>query len=391
MPAQLLPILLLLLMLPLAGTADQRPQTSEEARQRLSQVQAQMRELRALLEKKRGEQGRLQAELRRQDRRIASLSRELRDIDRSLARLSRTLQRKRRERRDQLAVLERHRQALADLLRTAHRMGNQEGLELLFNQEDPSRLGRMLAYYRYFNEARLARIHAINEALADLRAIEAEIGRKQEALRARREERKAALDRLKQARADRQKTLKALTREIRRHGQTLEHLAEDEEQLQELIASINEALADIPPMIGQQDPFPRLRGRLRLPVQGQVLARYGDRRKGTRGQMRWKGLVIKAPRGRAVQSVARGRVAFADWMRGLGLLVIVDHGDGFLSLYGHNEALFVEPGDWIEAGDVIATIGDSGGAPRPELYFELRRAGKPIDPAPWFGRNLARR
>lgn len=389
MIARTLSILLLLAVLPPAA-ADTPPKTSEEAEQRLSQVQQQMRTLRRLLEQKRGEQGRLQAELRRQDRQIARLSRNLREIERKLAELRHTLAVKRRERRDQLAVLERHRQALAQQLRTAYRIGDQEGLKLLLNQQDPALVGRMLAYYQRFNAARLARIRAINEALADLRAIEAEIGRKQQNLEQKQQQKREALARLKATRKERQRTLKALSDEIRRHGKALETLAEDEQQLQALIASINEALADIPATLDRQDPFPRLRGRLRLPVRGRVLARYGDRRKGTGGRMRWKGLVIQAPRGRTVQAVARGRVAFADWMRGLGLLVIIDHGDGFLSLYGHNEALFVEPGDWIEAGDTIATIGDSGGAPRPELYFELRRAGKPVDPAPWFGRNLAR-
>jgi murein hydrolase activator len=127
--------------------------------------------------------------------------------------------------------------------------------------------------------------------------------------------------------------------------------------------------------------FAHLRGQLSWPVAGRVTAAYGDTRA---TGVRWDGMVVATERGAAVKAVSSGRVVYADWLPGLGLLAIVDHGEGYLSLYGHNERLYKAAGESVTAGDVIAAAGDSGGRPEPELYFEIRRDGRPVDPRPWF-------
>jgi murein hydrolase activator len=127
--------------------------------------------------------------------------------------------------------------------------------------------------------------------------------------------------------------------------------------------------------------FAKLRGKLAWPVSGHLVARFGDTRA---GGVRWDGVLVATERGTPVKAVCEGRVIYADWLPGLGLLAILDHGDGYLSLYGHNERLYKAVGERVAAGDTIAAAGDSGGSGRPELYFEIRKGGKPVDPRPWF-------
>ncbi|NNG14001.1 MAG: peptidoglycan DD-metalloendopeptidase family protein, partial [Gammaproteobacteria bacterium] len=154
--------------------------------------------------------------------------------------------------------------------------------------------------------------------------------------------------------------------------------------LETLMEGLRDALADVPANAGQRKAFKSQRGRLRLPVRGKITANYGSRRKA--GGFRWQGVMIRAKQGADVKAVSHGRVAFADWLRGFGLMVIVDHGDGYMSLYGHNESLYVETGDWVEAGDVVSAVGSSGGQKRAGLYFEIRANGKPTNPLRWCKR-----
>ena len=144
---------------------------------------------------------------------------------------------------------------------------------------------------------------------------------------------------------------------------------------------------DIAHDIADSEPFEDMRGRLPWPVNGDLLASFGSVRGGS-GLPR-QGALIAAATGQPVRAVHRGRVAYADWLRGFGLLLIVDHGDGFMSLYGHNETLVRDTGDWVESAEIIATAGDSGGYAEPSLYFEIRRDGKPVDPGRWWAESSA--
>jgi septal ring factor EnvC (AmiA/AmiB activator) len=370
----------LLLLISLDALADP---DAEKAEKRLKQIQTEISELRSILEEKRGEQGQLQKELRTQEKRINKVSKELRAIDSKLTGLQKTLAKKRKQKEKQLKILEKHQNALAQLAQSAYKMGSQEPLKLFLNQDNPALVGRTLAYYQYFNKARLERITEINLALKDLREIEQEIAVKTRDLQATRSRKEESRQQLVKARKERKRVLARLSREIRKKGKTLDNLLEDEESLQNLISSINEALSDIPPSLDEGTPFPQLKGKLSWPVKGTVQNQFGQKRDGTQGKLRWNGVNINASRGKAVLSVARGRVAYADWMKGMGLLVIIDHGDGYMTLYGHNESLYVAPGGWVSEGDIIGTVGDSGGTTKPGLYFEIRHNRKPVNPGKW--------
>ena len=165
----------------------------------------------------------------------------------------------------------------------------------------------------------------------------------------------------------------------RSRAQNLERLRSQQAGLEKLVRELRAAMERFP--VEGNDAFARLRGKLAWPVSGKIVARFGDARA---GGVRWDGLVVATERGTPVKAVCAGRVIYADWLPGLGLLAIVDHGDGYLSLYGHNDRLFKAAGERVAAGDTIAAAGDSGGSSRPELYFEIRKGGKPVDPRPWF-------
>ena len=196
------------------------------------------------------------------------------------------------------------------------------------------------------------------------------------------EQQKGELARLQSARDRRGRALVTLEAESKNRAKELERLKEQQGGLEKLVRELRRALERIDKFpTDSKDAFAKLRGKLAWPVGGKLLASFGQTRA---GGVKWDGVLVAGPQGSAVRAVYHGRVVYADWLSGLGLLTIIDHGDGYLSLYGHNERLYKEVGERVTAGDTIATVGDSGGRSTPALYFEIRKAGKPIDPRPWF-------
>jgi septal ring factor EnvC (AmiA/AmiB activator) len=370
-------LLLLILLVPQTGgvLADE---DQAQIRKRLVDVQEQIDRLQDSLEKARGRQGKLEGQLRRLERRIGRTAREIAGLEAEMNGLQQRLAELRADRSDQLEALEQQREALSRQVRAAYIGGRQEQLKLWLNQDDPATLGRLLVYYDYFNRARLERMAAVEALLVDLRQTEREIAAQTKQLGDKRDAKEAQHTALTSSRAERQQVARHLSAEIKRSGKRLESLREDEQRLQELLRSLSQALADLP---ADYPPFAKLKGRLTWPAAGRIAARFGERR-GSTG-LKWRGVLLSGPEGTPVQAVSRGRVAFADWMRGFGLLVIIDHGDGYMSLYGHNQSLFKSTGDWVEAGETIASVGNSGGGERAGLYFEIRRKGKPVDPSAW--------
>ena len=320
-------------------------------------------------------------------------SRGLRQAETEVARQSRALEETRRERRsvavrrDELAArraglaagLEADTEALAAELRAAWMAGGEPRLKLMLNQRDPAELGRMLTWYGYVARERSGRVARLRERLAEL----AEVGRQLEAESARlaaAEARQAeAMVALEEARAGRAKTVAGLDADVARRGQEAERLRSEAAALEQLIIELRAAVVDLP--APDSAPFASQRGRLAWPVQGVVTRDFGQRRgEGPRSN----GVLITADRGTEVRAVWHGRVAYADWLPGLGLLLVLEHGDGFMSLYGHNEVLFSAVGDWVAAGQALGQVGDSGGRDRAGLYFEIRKGTQPENPNGWL-------
>jgi murein hydrolase activator len=349
-------------------------------------TEAELRAVQAEIERVRREVGRDQL---KRDR----LSRELRETELSAGTVRTSLEELRQLRAERLQrrkvlteqklvqqrELSRERASLAGQLRTAHRLGQQEPLKLLLNQRDPARVGRVFTYYSYFGRARAIQIDRINTFVATLETLEAQLVVEEQQLAILESRRSAELVALDESRRKRGKVLSDLQASTKSRVRNLERLKAQKSGLEKLLRELRRATESY--AFKTPQAFSKLRGKLAWPVNGRITARFGESRA---GGVKWDGVMLAADRGATVRAIAPGRMIYADWLPGLGLLAIVDHGGGYLSLYGHNDRLFKEVGEKIGGGEPLAAVGDSGGRSRPELYFEIRRAGKPVDPRPWF-------
>jgi len=274
-------------------------------------------------------------------------------------------------------------QQLEAQVRTAYTSGQQERIKLLLNQHDPATIGRLMTYYRYMSEFRGENIGAVNNHIAELTDLRQQAAAEESRIAGLARAQAAELAELDAAQNQRQDLLATLKAKIAEEGSQIKRLAAEEQDLARLIAELTSILSDYP--ITSEEPFSKFRGRLTWPVAGTLLHDFGQPRGSN--QLKWNGVVLAAPRGREVRSIYHGRVVFADWLAGMGLLVIVDHGEGYLTLYGYNETTLKSAGDWVAPGDVIATVGDSGGQQQSGLYFEIRKGTKPVNPRRWVSKQ----
>lgn len=356
----------------------------------LTLAQDDQRALDAVREQIAALEARLARQITMRDRRIG----ELRDIERGIADANEELNRiaqSIRERRDELAALDRESaaahgrldaeaQALVRQVRLSYLTGRAELVKLLLSQESPAALGRMSVYYDYLNRARSERIAAVRADLATLARVIDATRRAQRELESLEAERQRELSRLQDRRDERRRIVAELERSIGAAGSQVGRLRAEEQRLSELLLELSEVMAGLP--VDPDEAFPELAGRLAWPVPGRLSADFGQLRDG--GPLRWNGVLLESPAGTEVRAVHYGRVVFSDWLPGLGMLIIVDHGGGYMSLYGHNEVLLRTPGDWVAPGEAIAQVGDSGGRPLASLYFEIRHDGDPVNPHTWI-------
>jgi murein hydrolase activator len=283
------------------------------------------------------------------------------------------------QKRAREADLAQNKSALAGQLRAAYLTGREEPLKLLLNQKDPERAGRMFVYYSYFGRARADQIHGIENDVQAIADLDTQVQAEEAKLAELEKQQRSDLLELEQAREKRSGVLASLTAESNSHAQNLERLKSQQSGLEKLLRELRRAMEKFP--IDNNDAFARVRGKLAWPVGGKLLARFGEPRA---GGVKWDGVLVATERGAPVKAVYGGRIIYADWLPGLGLLTIIDHGEGYMSLYGHNERLYKTVGERVSAGDTVGSAGDSGGSNRPELYFEIRKSGKAVDPRPWF-------
>jgi septal ring factor EnvC (AmiA/AmiB activator) len=353
-----------------------KEQELEEVRDRISMLKKSMDESAAARDRLTGELQEAEVEIAGKRARLAELERERDYATRRKEELDAQLARREAELDEEAAEL-------AEQVRAAYMSGSQERIKLLLNQRDPATLGRLMAYYGYLNDYRSANIESVTSAIRELAGLRSEVAAEEARIAELARERYAELTRLSEAQDRRQELLSGLRQRLASEGEEVERLAAQDKDLTRLIAELTTILSDYP--INSEDPFREHKGRLTWPVAGTLLHDFGQPRASS--QLKWNGVVLGAPRGREVRSVYHGRVAFADWLAGLGLLVIVDHGEGYMTLYGYNETILKNAGDWVAPGDVIATVGDSGGQSQASLYFELRRGTQPLDPRDWVTRR----
>lgn len=352
-----------------------------EAERQLARVRKEITELGAARRALEGERGDAARTLREADQAVDRESRALRGIDAGIAAQEIELARLESERQALETRLGAQREALAALLRSAYALGRHEQLKLLLAQDRIESLARVLAYHRYFQRDRVTRIDRLMDELADLADVVRQVDAQREALAAGRIAQAAQVAGLETQREERRALLAALEARFKDADSRLKALGRDEQALVDLLERLHDIFADIPERIDAAQPFAQRRSRLALPLKGTTLVGFGGTLPDGRASHGW---LIAAESGAAVRAVAHGRVAFADWLKGYGLIVIIDHGEGWMSLYAQNDSLQREVGDWVAAGDVLASAGSSGGQSRASLYFELRRSGRPVDPRGWF-------
>ena len=380
----LFPVLLAGLVLAAAGavaaTGPSKPETdARKAEAQLEAVKAEIERVSKQVSETQVERDRLSRDLKTAELSVGHAREALSEVRRQRAEHAARRAALGAEQREREAQLGKNRADLAGQMRAAYTIGRQEPLKLLLNQEDPALAGRMFAYYGYFGRARAGQIKLIEDDVQRIAELGAELDAEDAQLAALEQRQRAELSGLEHARVQRSKVLEGLEAESRNRSASLERLKSQQSGLEQLLRELRQAIARYP--LEANDAFTKLRGKLAWPVSGHLVARFGDTRA---GGVRWDGVLVATERGTPVKAVCDGRVIYADWLPGLGLLAIIDHGDGYLSLYGHNERLYKAAGEHVAAGEPIAAAGDSGGSGRPELYFEIRKGGKPVDPRPWF-------
>jgi septal ring factor EnvC (AmiA/AmiB activator) len=405
--------------LPLAGllliAAPLHADDPQQTRSQLEQLKKELGKLQGVLNQFKGERSRLQSELKKSEQEINTSERRIREIQQQLQQQQQELDNLEQQQRQLEKDRNSQRGHIERQVQGAYQLGRQSKMKALLNQEDPARLSRTLVYYDYFNRARADQIDAYIDLLSELDAVKPQIEAKTEQLRAARGELDQRQRQLLSARQERERALAKLNATIKNKDQEYKQMAQDRSALETLLKRLErEALAaaeaarkrqqqqqqkqspgrggsqggvfDITatsPVAGGK-PFGQLRGQLPWPVAGKAINRFGSQRGNS--QLRWQGINIAAREGDTVRAIHNGKVVFADWLRGSGLLLIVDHGGGFLSLYAHNQTLLRNVGDTVRAGDPIATVGSSGGQDQAGLYFEIRHKGVPADPAQWCRR-----
>ncbi|TLY65980.1 MAG: peptidase M23 [Gammaproteobacteria bacterium] len=373
-------VLMVLVSAPLPAAPAGHPQSdAHKAEAELQAVKSEIERITRQVSLEQVERDRLTQELRTSELSVGKLRDALSEVHgkraaRAARRAALTAEQQARE-----AEVQHNRAALAGQLRAAYLIGRQEPLKLLLNQKDPALAGRMFAYYSYFGRARAGQIKLIEDDLQRLAELDGELAAEDQQLAQLEKQQRAQLHELEHARTQRSHVLASLEEQSHTRAQSLERLRSQQAGLEKLLRELRTAMERFP--LEGNDAFARLRGKLAWPVSGRLVARFGDARA---GGVHWDGVLVATERGAPVKAVCQGRVIYADWLPGLGLLTIVDHGDGYLSLYGHNERLYKAAGEPVAAGEAIAAAGDSGGSSRPELYFEIRKGGRPVDPRPWF-------
>lgn len=405
-----------------AVAADQRAQTKQE----IAQAAKDIAELKKQLSKIKQEKSSAEQALKKTETEIGELEKQVDDLQQQEKKTEQELDLLDKQKKKLHSSRLEQQKLIAIQARAAYQAGQQEPLRLLLNQQQPEKFSRNLIYYQYIGKARQQQINEFNETIRQITNISAQITEQKNNLAEQRASLLSKQESLKTLRQQRQQKVASLSQKQRKETQSLNTRQADQTALNKVLQTIETTLArqaqeareaerkrqrliaeqqrqqaeqlldkQPQPVAGKQPQSPMVstaithnggkfstvRGKLPWPVNGRLIARFGSPRGDTRSK--WDGVLISSQAGTQVRAIHPGRVVFADWLRGAGLLVIVDHGDGYLSLYGHNQSILSRPGDMVQTGQAISTVGNTGGQDQAALYFAIRQKGKPADPTQW--------
>ncbi len=354
-------------------------QSQAETKAKLEAVQQKILTTQNQLKQKSKELNQIEKSLQQTDQAIGQVSKALRQTESSLTDIKRRISQLETQQQELEAIKQEQLKILSSQIKSAYRVGQHDYLKVMLNQDSPAKLERVLSYYQLLNQARLEAIDKLKVTVAALEQNKQMLNQSQLELAELLDlqtNKKAELVKLKQQQSANLAKLKQI---IKTEQQQLANLKQDENALADALQALAEAVEQLP---GQLDfsGLSKVKGKLLWPTKGRVKDKFGRRKS---GELRWKGVMIDAPGGQLINNIYAGRVIFSDWLKGYGLVLVVEHGDGYMSLYGHNQALLKDVGDIVRAGEPIALVGQSGGQAMPGLYFEIRHQGKPIDPTQW--------
>ena len=351
------------------------PQTPEEAKQQIQALQKDLQKLNSWLKDIKSERSDVEKQLEVKEKDIQELLKKIQNIQESLKKGEKQLGELRVQQRTLQLSIQQQNEQIAAQLRAVYRSGNEESIKLLLNGDSSEEAQRLVQYNRYFSNARQSLINGFVTEVSDLNLVEKSI-RSHRAQQAKEEiALKAERSRLTGQQADRRNLLAKLDSDLAKGDKRSKQLAQDQKNLQDMLKRLEEALADI--QIPDQDvPFSSQRGKLVRPLK--TLSELSSN-----GSINLGGVTLRAKEGEPVHAIFSGRVVFSDWMRGFGFLLILDHGDGYMSLYGYNQSLLKEVGEWVGANDTVAMVGSTGGRPDPALFFAIRHNGTPLKPLSW--------
>lgn len=360
-----------------AATVAQAQQAQEQELAQLKQ-QIQLTERQVQQQRKQLEQA--EQKLQQSDRALAEAATATRQTEQERAVLSSREQQLFQQRAALEQKLAEQQDLLASQLKSAYSLGQHDYSKLLLNQQDAGKLERVLSYYQYFNQARLKQLNALNQTITQLQLVLTELAEKQQQLATTLQLLQQQQQQLAQAKSKQQQAVTSLQDTLKKQGRQLDYLRQNESSLQTTLEQLRKLAEKARELTG----LGKQKGKLSWPLSGSLIQRFGENRQ---GGLSSRGILIQSREGESVKAIADGQVIYADWLKGYGWVIVLDHGAGFMSLYGHNQNLLKQPGARISAGEIIAQAGMSGGQASAGLYFEIRDKGEAVNPLQWLSQS----
>ena len=371
-----------LAIMPIGSSAIAQEGGANSQKEKLAELQAELRARQQVLENNRASAQELENVLKASELEIAKVAKALSSTRQSLKNIEQEQAKLEAEQEGLKTAIRKQQSLLSSQLKSAFMAGHYDYAKMLFYQDDARTFERVITYYQYVAKARQKEIESFRGNVARLEEVNAELSEKALSLAALKDEQEGQRAVLITRQDDRKATLKKINKTIASENQRIASLQADEKALKGAIEAARIA-AERAARAAEfsMNGLAKLKGKLPAPVKGRIRHLFGSRRQ---GQVSWKGIVIDGAEGDPVNSIAPGKVLYADWLRGFGLVAIVDHGEGYMSVYGHNQALLKQAGDDVRQGERIALVGRSGGQEYPNLYFEIRHKGKALNPSSWL-------
>ncbi|MFK8068742.1 MAG: murein hydrolase activator EnvC [Gammaproteobacteria bacterium] len=374
----------ILMLVPLvqAGTSVEPAVKAKKSTAELEALRDQIQKIKKEIDQGRSQSGDLRKQLEESEAEVEKAIKANKELDEKIRKKNEALEALEKEQKVKVDAFNQHKAFMSEQMRVAYINQNQSVVKLVLNNEDPTVRSRNQVYHQYFSKARSAKIDQVGQQLQEIENLKKVTAYETEQLRILKANQQQSLQAVEQKQQQRQLIIANLDKELSGKGARLKRMKQDTVNLGELVVSLNKAarLAKLEKM-KRSKSFSNLKGKLKWPSSGAISHRYGTSRNGS--SLNWKGMLINSPFGSDVKVISSGQVIFSGWFQNLGKLIIVDHGQEYMSLYGHNSELFRSVGDKVKTGELIASVGDSGGRKNSGLYFEIRQKGRAVNPSIW--------